>query len=192
MSLPLHGDTVQVTGVGFILRGYYTEYTAFYQFTPPDTSNPIQRNLKFNETVAKAFRSAGYTDVKYSISSVIVNLPMVDVVLGTRQIKRGEVLCITHILASDGTVHEVTPERRTGSDKTSDYTPEQIAEIEARYGDPATKARLAEQKKQAEHAARFAHGEKMIRAELAKIHAQKEVSQIFKLHNAAWLRGIAA
>jgi hypothetical protein len=137
--------------------------------------------------------AAGHARIAYK-PSAIIPMPniMVELVAHENSYRVGAVYKAdgkTKVTRAEALQAE-SDKRKARQDSREDYvglsTMQQIALVQKRKQDAHIAAL------EAKHAWRFVHGEQMIRAELAKLHAKKEVNPVFKLHNAAWLKGIAA
>lgn len=150
MTLPLHGETVQITGWFPIARGYFKEYKCFFEIENPDGGKPISNSLFFDERVAETFRKAGHTQVKWEFTHKTHSMAHVDVVIedidNTYQ--------IVAVTASDGTVHKVPQKERP---KRASRNPNPDA-LKRQYTDPATLARLVKKEAEQAKAERFKHG----------------------------------
>lgn len=181
MSLPFHGETVTAITWHPISRGFIKEFKCYFQVEVPD-AKPVTNSCMFDQRVADTFVAAGY-DVAWSFTyaSHAINADIVIEDIDNRY-------RIVGIYAQDGTLHTV-PEKPKGTTSSRNPNPNELKRL---YTDPSTLARI-ERKKQASEETKvidhriFAHGEQMIRDELARIRAQrKEQTSIFRLHNAAW------
>lgn len=138
---PLHGETVQVISLACATRGYYTEYDA----TIMHDGTLIQVKPRFKEDVARLFRQAGHTQVRYERGHNI-SMAHVDVVIEDVN-NRYQIVAV---LGIDGTTWH------KASDEVERPKPRTAAEIKAEFD--AKYAKNTPPKVVEKPVDRFAHG----------------------------------